>query len=125
MSSHGRRRQRRARAELLARFTPGDPCARCGRPMWSVDDDLHADHFEAPLSLDPDAEPDALAHARCNVYAGRVWQLLMGGHTPRPHVDDQLELVRRQVMSQAEGLDLGRAVALAGRGPVIRSSRDW
>ena len=25
------------RARLLAQWTPGDPCARCGKPMWKRD----------------------------------------------------------------------------------------
>ena len=37
-----------ARAELLAHYTPGDPCCLCGHPMWPRPDGrtdwLHADH---------------------------------------------------------------------------------
>jgi DNA-directed RNA polymerase subunit RPC12/RpoP len=29
---------RRTREQLLAQWKPGDPCARCGKPMWNRDD---------------------------------------------------------------------------------------
>lgn len=35
---------RRARAALLAAFTPGDPCCLCGHPMWHTRR-LNADHM--------------------------------------------------------------------------------
>jgi hypothetical protein len=90
-----------------------------------ADEDLHADHFEQPHAADPDAIPDALSHGRCNTYAGRVLQLLIGGHVAPPHWDEQLETVRRQVLSQAQGFDLGAMAAAAGRGPTTRQSREW
>jgi hypothetical protein len=88
-------------------------------------DDLHADHFDVPAIADPNAVPDVLSHGRCNVYAGRVLQLAMAGHRVLPHVDEQLELVRRQVLAQVQGYDLAAMAAAAGRGPTIRTSRDW
>jgi hypothetical protein len=125
VSGHGRRLQRRARRRLLADLQPGDACCRCGRPMHPDVDDLHADHFELPLLADPDAVPDALAHARCNVYAGRVLQLVVAGQATHPHPDAQLEAVRLQVLGQCAGFDLRGMAALAGRGPDIRNSREW
>lgn len=35
---------RRLREELLAAFTPGQPCARCGRPMWGPASKIHLGH---------------------------------------------------------------------------------
>lgn len=122
---HGRRAQRAARRRLLAQHTPGDACCRCGEPMLDDPADLDADHFGVPLALDPDGEPDALAHGRCNRYAGRVLQLLMGGHVPPRHVDPVLDVVRRQVLGQVEGLDLAAAAAAAAGGPDTRTSREW
>lgn len=49
-----------ARAALLARFRPGDPCCLCGRPMWPPTRDLDADH--RPGST----EYRGLAHGACN-----------------------------------------------------------
>lgn len=49
----------RKRAELLAAFQPGDPCALCGQPMAS----------KANLDLAHNENRDGwkgLAHARCN-----------------------------------------------------------
>ena len=49
----------RKRAQLLARFQPGDPCALCGEPMNSSTD----------LDLAHNENRDGwkgLAHARCN-----------------------------------------------------------
>ncbi len=126
-AAHGRRRHRRARARLLDEWRPGDRCCRCGDELCPDSEDVHADHFELPLSLDVDALPDALAHPACNVYAGRVLQLLAVGTIALPHVDERLERVRLQVLRQAEGFDLGplAAAAAAGRAPAIRTSRDW
>lgn len=89
------------------------------------DDELHAEHFERPLLVDPDGVPDALAHARCNVYAGRVLQLLASGTVAAPHVDEQLERVRLQVLRQARGFDLQVATVGAAPAPAIRTSREW
>jgi hypothetical protein len=36
---------RKARAALLARFTPGDPCCLCGHPMYGPTRNLDADHL--------------------------------------------------------------------------------
>lgn len=68
------RDHKRARAQLLATYTPGDPCCICGHPMWPPTSNLHADH-------DPDDHTRyrGLAHGttpcqdcgqRCNVQDG-------------------------------------------------------
>jgi hypothetical protein len=36
---------RQARAALLARFQPGDPCCLCGHPMYGPTRNLDADHY--------------------------------------------------------------------------------
>lgn len=64
-------RHRRARARLLAQFTEGQPCARCGHAMYSWQP-LDADHVATPRVLG-DSPPDALSHARCNrAHGGRL-----------------------------------------------------
>ncbi len=55
---YGSRHQRERRRQL-ARWRPGQPCARCGHPMWN------------PASIDLGHTPDrtgyaGLEHARCN-----------------------------------------------------------
>lgn len=35
---------RNARAALLNRYRPGDPCCLCGHPMYPPTSGLHADH---------------------------------------------------------------------------------
>lgn len=46
---YGTATHRKARAMLLAAFTPGDPCCLCGHPMWPLPNgktsNLHADHI--------------------------------------------------------------------------------
>lgn len=91
-------------------------------------DDLHADHLGLPLALDPTRPPDALSHARCNTYAGRALQLLLAGHTPQPHSDEQLESVRVQVLAQWASWPAAQHTAAPRPEPrvlVPRSSRDW
>jgi hypothetical protein len=53
----------KARGELLARFTPGDPCCLCHRPMWTAKG-LHADHIPGTDQY------RGLAHPRCNIRDG-------------------------------------------------------
>ncbi len=79
----------RARArELKAAMQDGDPCCRCGQPMYR--DQLawiHADHYRTPRVHQPDGLPDALSHARCNLRHGAQLGNAMRGarrHTPRP-----------------------------------------
>jgi hypothetical protein len=52
---------RRARAALIAAFTPGDACCLCGQPMYPPTRQLHADHEPGTLAY------RGLAHAQCNV----------------------------------------------------------
>lgn len=56
-----------ARAQLIRDLRDGDPCCRCGRPMFRnqtrfLDADHWRNHKPQP--------PDALAHRRCNRAAG-------------------------------------------------------
>lgn len=60
-------------AQLKAALRDGDPCARCGGPMYRTQLPLlDGDHVGTPRALqagDPhhrDALPDALAHRSCN-----------------------------------------------------------
>lgn len=59
-------RQRRAR--LMRDLHDGDPCCRCGQPMYR-DQALDADHLFTPIVFGGEL-PDALAHASCNRSAG-------------------------------------------------------
>ena len=55
-----------AAARLKADMRDGQPCARCGQPMYRAQ--LHridADHRSRPRVLGGTL-PDALAHSRCN-----------------------------------------------------------
>ena len=60
----------KARARLLAALArnPGQPCRRCGQPMWPWQN-LDAGHPDwAPARTRQ--PPDALEHAHCNRVAG-------------------------------------------------------
>lgn len=80
----------RAARRLKAELVDGDPCCRCGGPMYraqlDVDrndiDGIDADHFERARALGG-ALPDALAHRRCNRRAGAVLGNQMRGATGR------------------------------------------
>lgn len=66
---YGYAHQKRA-AELKAAMRDGDPCARCGRPMYRANlGQIHGDHKGTPRALGGDL-PDALSHARCNTSHG-------------------------------------------------------
>lgn len=57
--------RRRAR-QLKANMHDGDPCARCGGPMYRIDHArIHADHVATPL-IEGGQLPDALSHGPCN-----------------------------------------------------------
>lgn len=61
--------RRRAR-ELKAAMHDGDPCARCGLPMYRAElASIHADHVDEH-HVDGGELPDALSHARCNTSHG-------------------------------------------------------
>lgn len=80
---------RRRAAELKANLHDGDPCARCGRPMYRSElASLHADHVATPL-VDGGSLPDALSHGSCNMRHGA--QLRNARHRrSRPPVDAPL-----------------------------------
>lgn len=59
------------RTELLDELRDGDPCPRCGEPMYAWQD-LEADHIRWPLAQYPDALADALSHKPCNRRAGAL-----------------------------------------------------
>lgn len=73
---YGTQHQREAR-RLKAAMQDGDPCCRCGGPMyrWQLELDrndirgLDADHYGQARALGGRL-PDALAHRRCNRKAG-------------------------------------------------------
>lgn len=76
----------RARRQLKAAMRDGDPCCRCGLPMyrWQLElgrNDMRgidADHHAQARALGGPL-PDALAHRRCNRRAGAV----LGNHLRR------------------------------------------
>ncbi|WP_157408560.1 endonuclease domain-containing protein [Actinoplanes sp. N902-109] len=56
-----------ARARALEDLRDGDPCTRCGRPMWrSEAASLHLDH------TDDRSGYRGLAHGTCNTRAGQA-----------------------------------------------------
>lgn len=61
---------RRQVAWLKSRMRDGDPCCRCGRPMYRGQA-LDGDHHQTPLAFGG-VLPDALAHASCNRRAGAI-----------------------------------------------------
>jgi len=72
-----------ARADLLRDLEDGEPCARCGEPMyrWQAAQ-LDADHVEnSKAAGEP---PDALSHASCNRSHGATQgNLARAGHMPQ------------------------------------------
>lgn len=68
---YGAAHRRRAR-ELKAAMHDGDPCARCGGPMYRVDlARIHADHVTVH-AVDGGELPDALSHGACNERHGAL-----------------------------------------------------
>lgn len=63
--NHAHRKQRTL---LLKHMRDGDPCCRCGQPMFRTQA-LEADHLGQAVALGGQL-PDALAHASCNRSAG-------------------------------------------------------
>lgn len=68
------RAHQRARAQMLAAYHPGDPCALCGHPMWPPTSALHADHDpDQPghyRGLTHGSTPCQDCGRRCNVQDG-------------------------------------------------------
>jgi 5-methylcytosine-specific restriction endonuclease McrA len=56
------------RKRKLAAFRDGQPCPRCGRPMWSTQD-LDLDHVVSRV-FGGAGGPTALSHRSCNRRAG-------------------------------------------------------
>ena len=56
---------------LLAALRPGEPCWRCGKPMWPHQN-LHRDHI-VDRALGGANGPAVLAHAHCNLSAGAAF----------------------------------------------------
>lgn len=74
----------RARRDLIAALKDGDPCCRCGRPMYRARaDELDADHHKHPRALYPGALPDALAHRSCNRSHGARLKMLLRGQVSK------------------------------------------
>lgn len=87
----------KATRELKKAMQDGDPCCRCGQPMYrfQLAFDRHdprgieADHFSLDRVLGG-ALPDALAHRRCNRRAGALLRNRLHGRRwggprkPRP-----------------------------------------
>lgn len=84
---YGAAHRRRAR-ELKANMHDGDPCARCGGPMYRADlARIHADHITVH-AVDGGELPDALSHGSCNeAHGARLKAARARGHRgagPRP-----------------------------------------
>jgi hypothetical protein len=56
---------KKARAEYVERFTPGDACARCNEPMWDDPKDLDLDHTDDGTAY------LGLSHRTCNRSKGK------------------------------------------------------
>jgi hypothetical protein len=54
------------RADLLIALRPGQPCDRCGQPMWPTQELDAAHPHDAPLRLDRTSRADHLEHMACN-----------------------------------------------------------
>lgn len=52
------------RAALLAAWQPGDPCTRCGHPMWGPPRSIHLGHTDDKQAY------RGLEHAHCNTSDG-------------------------------------------------------
>jgi hypothetical protein len=64
---------RKARADLLSKYRPGDPCCLCGHPMWPPTSGLHADHLPGTdeyRGLAHGTAPCQDCGQRCNVKDG-------------------------------------------------------
>jgi hypothetical protein len=57
---------RKLRAILIAAWTPGDPCARCGQPMWGPPRKIHLGHNPSRTGY------EGLQHERCNEQDGAL-----------------------------------------------------
>ena len=55
---------RKLRAALIAAWVPGDPCARCGQPMWGPPSRIHLGHSDDRTTW------TGLEHASCNTSDG-------------------------------------------------------
>jgi len=84
-----------------------------------------ADHFTVALVLNPAALPDALAHPRCNAYAGWLVSRVRTKQSTPPKTDPVLETVRLQVLGQLA--QLGQDVVMPDpiKPIVTRTSRAW
>ena len=52
------------RAILIAAWQPGDPCSRCGQPMWGPPRRIHLGHTDDKTAY------RGLEHERCNTADG-------------------------------------------------------
>lgn len=72
----------------------GDPCARCGEPMYRAElARIHADHV-GQHHADGAELPDALSHARCNTSHGGTLgnERRAGLRPPRPTAPAELPI---------------------------------
>lgn len=108
---YGRDHQAR-RKQLLAALSvdEGQPCARCGEPMFTSQD-LDADHTD-PRALNPNSIADRLLHSRCNRQAG---------------VETKTQVAAdREADTEAERAPLGLVALIANRAERQRyCARDW
>jgi hypothetical protein len=77
---------RKRAAELKGAMRDGDPCARCGKPMYRSElGQIHGDHVGRPMAFGGDL-PDGLSHASCNTRHGaRLGNRLRGARRRTPH----------------------------------------
>jgi hypothetical protein len=85
--------KKRLLAELQCR--PGQPCARCGWPMWPGQN-LHLDHDDNSDGY------NGLAHAACNLRAGQqLTTLILRARNWQPSPRSQRAIARKQARQAA------------------------
>ena len=89
------------RKALIAAWTPGDPCSRCGQPMWGPPRRIHLGHNDDKTAY------CGLEHERCNTSDGAT-----RGNAQRKTV-------------AAVDKTAGMTVTVPGMTVTVRHSRTW
>jgi len=109
------------RARLIARWRPGQPCARCGQPTWDATK-LHLGHRDG-------AGPRAylgLEHDRCNESAGGVVGTSRQGKRTRQRVCPICHVTYRATRASQLACSREHADAVKrGDQPQPVSGRSW
>ena len=108
---------RKARAEYITAFTPGDPCARCGEPMWDTED-AHLDHNEDRTGY------LGLSHGLCNTVAGGLSRMKRNRPILRKNcVECRQRFSTSYPQQQACSVECRRAVSTRRRAERRRAAR--